>query len=68
MQAVEQAKGFGRLCLVRSKANAPYQFAQHRQSTLGFEGRKSGIAVMLKSKKVVYEYGYDGVAIFKLYR
>jgi hypothetical protein len=42
--------------------------AQSRQSTLGYEGEANIIFKTLGKKKLVYEYGFDGVRIFALYQ
>ena len=47
---------------------ADWFIVQHRQTTLGPEGVNSPILAVLNRKEVVYEYKYDGVAIFSLYK
>jgi len=51
----------------------PMKFAdwyvfQHRQSTFRDEGENSDIFKILSRKKTVYEYSFDGVPIFTLYK
>jgi 4-amino-4-deoxy-L-arabinose transferase-like glycosyltransferase len=51
----------------------PMEFAnwylfQHRQTALGNEFEDSEIMRVLGTKEVVYEYNFDGVPIFTLYR
>jgi 4-amino-4-deoxy-L-arabinose transferase-like glycosyltransferase len=48
--------------------NAHWFISQHRQSTLGYEGEESPIFRLLTKKEVVYEYRFDGVPIFTLYK
>jgi 4-amino-4-deoxy-L-arabinose transferase-like glycosyltransferase len=48
--------------------NAHWFISQHRQSTLGYEGEDSPIFRLLTKKEVVYEYRFDGVPIFTLYK
>ena len=47
---------------------ADWYIFQHRQSMLGFEGENNPILALLKRKEVVYEYSFDGVPIFTLYK
>ena len=52
---------------------APMQSAdwflfQHRQTTLGSEGESNTILRTLANKEKVYEYEFDGVPIFTLYK
>jgi len=47
---------------------AHWYIFQHRQTTLGPEGEDSAIYKTLKRKEVVYEYSFDGVPIFTLYK
>jgi 4-amino-4-deoxy-L-arabinose transferase-like glycosyltransferase len=49
-------------------ANAHWFISQHRQSTLGYEGEDNSIFRLLKKKEIVYEYSFDGVPIFTLYK
>ena len=48
--------------------SADWYIFQHRQSTLGFEGENNPMLKTLSQKEVVYEYSYDGVTIFTLYK
>jgi 4-amino-4-deoxy-L-arabinose transferase-like glycosyltransferase len=48
--------------------SADWYIFQHRQSTLGFERENNPIYKMLSRKEVVYEYGFDGIPIFTLYK
>ncbi len=48
--------------------SADWYVAQSRQSTLGYEGEANIIFKTLGKKKLVYEYGFDGVQIFALYQ
>ena len=41
---------------------------QHRQTTLGVDGTNHPIMEILRRKQVAFEYKYDGVAIFTLYK
>jgi hypothetical protein len=41
---------------------------EHRQTTLGSDGKDSSIMIMLKNQKKVYEYSFDSVPIFTLYQ
>lgn len=47
---------------------ADWYVFQHRQSMLGFDGENNPILNILKQKTVVYEYSFDGVPIFTLYK
>ncbi len=48
--------------------SADWYIFQRRQSTLGFEGMANPILKILHQKEVVYEYSFDGVPIFTLYK
>jgi 4-amino-4-deoxy-L-arabinose transferase-like glycosyltransferase len=48
--------------------SADWYISQHRQSTLGYEGEDNSIFRLLKKKEIVYEYRFDGVPIFTLYK
>jgi 4-amino-4-deoxy-L-arabinose transferase-like glycosyltransferase len=48
--------------------SADWYIFQHRQSTFGFDGENSPIVRMLSHKEMVYEYSFDGVPIFTLYK
>jgi hypothetical protein len=41
---------------------------EHRQTMLGPEVEDSPILKLLKRKEMVYEYSFDGVPIFTLYK
>ena len=47
---------------------ADWWIFEHRQTTLGYYGLKSPIMSELLRHEVVYEYAFDGVPIFTLYR
>jgi hypothetical protein len=47
---------------------ADWWIFEHRQTTLGNQGMNSPILSELKRHEVVYEYAFDGVPIFTLYR
>lgn len=51
-----------------SMKSADWYIVQHRQSTLGFEGENNPIFKTLSHKEAVYEYSFDGVLIFTLYK
>jgi 4-amino-4-deoxy-L-arabinose transferase-like glycosyltransferase len=48
--------------------NADWYIFQHRQSMLGEDVEKSMILNVLKGKKAVYEYSFDGIPILTLYK
>lgn len=48
--------------------SADWYIFQHRQSMLGFDGENNSILKTLNQKEVVYEYSFDGVPIFTLYK
>jgi len=47
---------------------ADWYLFQHRQSTLGFDGEDSSILRTLAGKEVVYEYRFDDIPLFTLYK
>jgi hypothetical protein len=47
---------------------ADWYVFQHRQTTLGLDGEDSPILRLLKRKEMVYEYSFDGVPVFTLYK
>lgn len=49
-------------------SSADWFLFEHRQTTLGTQGLNSPIMSVLNRQEVVYEYKYDGVPIFTLYR
>jgi hypothetical protein len=49
-------------------SQANWYIFQHRQSTLGFQGEDNLILKMLAKQEVVYEYRFDDVPIFTLYK
>lgn len=49
-------------------ANANWFISQHRQSTMGYEGENNSMLKTLRKKEIVYEYSFDGVPIFTLYK
>jgi hypothetical protein len=67
--------GSGTLLLSNGKIAHGYPAAianwflfEHRQTTLGSDVNDSSILVMLNSQPKVYEYAFDGVPIFTLYK
>lgn len=48
--------------------SADWYIFQHRQSTLSYEGQDNSMLKTLKQKEKVYEYSFDGVPIFTLYK
>jgi hypothetical protein len=54
--------------LAMPMTSADWYISQHRQSTLGYEGENNSIFRLLKKKEIVYEYSFDGVPIFTLYK
>ena len=51
---------------VRPMDTADWFIQQHRQSAYGFEGENSEIFRVLRGKKVVFEYDFNGVPILTL--
>jgi 4-amino-4-deoxy-L-arabinose transferase-like glycosyltransferase len=54
--------------LAMPMTSADWYIFQHRQSTMGYEGESNPMLKVLKQKKIVYEYSFDGVPIFTLYK
>jgi len=48
--------------------SADWYIVQHRQSTMGYEGEDNSMFKILKKQEIVYEYSFDGVPIFTLYK
>ena len=49
-------------------SSANWFLFEHRQTTLGTQGMNSPIMSVLNRQEVVYEYSFEGVPIFTLYR
>ncbi len=54
--------------LIMPMETADWYIFQHRQSMFGFEGENNPMLRTLSKKEVVYEYSFDGVPIFTLYK
>lgn len=54
--------------LAMPMTSADWYIFQHRQSTMGYEGENNSMLKTLKKKEIVYEYSFDGVPIFTLYK
>ena len=51
-----------------SMGSADWYIVQHRQTTLGFAQKDDIIYKTLRNRNIVFEYAFDGVPIFSLYR